>query len=82
MKKNLDYVLEKLPDHRGSITELYETNDDFKTLVEDYLTTAQGLENCRKKSIQDRELENEFAHTYLELEREIIYMVGNYSKPT
>ena len=81
MKNDLDYVLEKLPDHRGTITELYESNDDFRTLCEDYLTTAKGLEESRNKSIRDREMENEYAHTYLELEREIIYMLGSASKP-
>ena len=82
MENVLDYILEKLPDHRSTITELYERNDDFRTLCEDYLTTAKGLEESRNNSIRDREMENEFAHTYLELEREIIYMLGNYSKPT
>jgi hypothetical protein len=82
MKNVLDYVLEKLPDHRGTITELYERNDDFRTLCEDYLITAKGLEESRNNSIRDRELENEYAHTYLELEREIIYMLGNATKPT
>jgi hypothetical protein len=81
MKNVLDYVLEKLPDHRDTIKELYEKNDDFKTLCEDYLTTAKGLEESRNHSIQGRELENEYAQTFVELEREIIYMLGNVSKP-
>jgi len=79
MKNDLDYILRKLPDHRQSITELYDTNDDFRTLCEDYLTTAKGLEEYRNKSMEDRELEAEFAQTYLELEREIIYRLGNFS---
>jgi hypothetical protein len=79
MKNDLDYILRKLPDYRQSITELYETNDDFRTLCEDYLTTAKGLEEYRNKSMEDRELEAEFAQTYLELEREIIYRLGNFS---
>jgi hypothetical protein len=82
MKNVLEYILEKLPDHRNTITELYEVNDDFRTLCEDYVTTAKGLEESRNNSIRDRELENEFAHTYLELEREIIYMLGNAPKPS
>lgn len=82
MKKVLDYILEKLPDHRNTITELYESNDDFRTLCEDYLTTAKGLEESRNNSIRGRDLENEYAHTYLELEREIIYMLGNAAKIT
>ena len=82
MKNVLEYVLEKLPDHRDTIAELYERNDDFRTLCEDYLTTAKGLEESRNYSIQGKELENEYAQTYVELEREIIYMLGNASKPT
>ena len=79
MKKDLDYILKKLPDHKESINLLYETNDDFRTLCEDYLTTAKGLEEYRNKSMEDRELETEFAQTYLELEREIIFRLGNFS---
>ncbi len=79
MKKVLDYILKKLPDHQAPIRELFEKNEDFRTLCEDYLTTAEGLNECRNKSLQDIEMENEFALTYLELEKEIIFKLGSYN---
>ena len=75
MRKALDYILTKLPDHSAEIIELYNKDEDFRILCEDYLASGQALEECRLNVIKDKEFENEFLQVYLELEKEIIHLL-------
>ncbi|HEY6504465.1 MAG TPA: hypothetical protein VIZ28_10865 [Chitinophagaceae bacterium] len=77
MRKALDYILKKLPDHSAEIIDLYNRDDDFRILCEDYLTSVQALEECRVNTIKDKELENEFSLVYLELEKEIVHLLNS-----
>jgi hypothetical protein len=75
MEKALEYILRKYPDHSDSMIDLYSTDDDFRILCEDYLTTVSTLEESRLKVLNDRTLENEFLQLSLELEKEIFHLL-------
>ena len=75
MRKVLDYILEKFPDQRPKIIDLYNNDDDFRSLCGDYLTTTETLEECRLNGIKDKKFENEFLRVHVELEKEIIHLL-------
>jgi hypothetical protein len=75
MEKALEYILRKYPDHSDSMIDLFSTDDDFRILCEDYLTTVNTLEESRLKVLNDRTYENEFLQLSLDLEKEIFYLL-------
>ncbi len=75
MRKVLDYILEKFPDQRPKIIDLYNNDDDFRSLCGDYVTTTETLEECRQNGIKDKKFENEFLQVHVELEKEIIHLL-------
>jgi len=75
MRKSLDFILSKFPDHRTKIIDLYNSDDDFRILCEDYLTSRETLQECRQNVIKDREFENEFLKLNLDLEKEIVHFL-------
>ncbi|HUM48184.1 MAG TPA: hypothetical protein PLD84_14735 [Chitinophagales bacterium] len=80
MNKSLEYVLEKFPEHRFRIIDLYNVDEDFRMLCEDYLTSAEAIGEYRLHAIKDKGMENEFSQVYVELEKEIIHLLGNEEK--
>lgn len=75
MRKAFDHILAKFPDQRTKIIELYNNDEDFRILCEDFLTSTQTLEECRQNVIKDREFENEFLQVNLDLEKEIVHLL-------
>ena len=75
MRKAFEHMLSKFPDHRTRIMELYNKDEEFRILCEDYLTSVQALEEYRLKTLNDREVEKEFLQIYLDLEKEIIHLL-------
>lgn len=75
MKKIFEFILSKFPEHRSGIIELYNTDEDFRSLCEDYLTSLEAMEEGRKILIKDREVEREYVQLNLDLEKEIFYFL-------
>ena len=75
MRKALEFILSRFPDHRTKIIELYNKDEDFRVLCEDYLSSKETIEQCRQNVINDREFENEFLQVNLDLEKEIIHIL-------
>lgn len=71
MRKALDYILGKWPDLNTKIIELYHKEADFRILCEDYMASAQGIEESRQNAMREKEVESEFSDVHLELENEI-----------
>ena len=80
MNKALEYILEKYPDHRHKIMALYAADEDFRALCEDYLISTTSLEEYRNIAIKDREVESEYTQVCIELDKEIIQVLGNDHK--
>ena len=80
MEKELDYVLRKFPDHTAIMIDLYCTDEDFRILCGDYLTSVQTIEECRLKVLKDRTVENEYLQVALDLEKEILCLLKRKNK--
>lgn len=80
MRKAFEYILAKFPDQRTKIIDLYNKDEDFRILCEDYLTSGEVLEKCRLEVMKDRAFENEFSQIYLDLEKEIIHLLERREK--
>lgn len=75
MRKAFEYILTRFPEYRAKIIDLYNKDEDFRILCDDYLGSADALEECRKNVIKDKEFENEYSEVHLELEKEIIHLL-------
>ena len=67
----LEHVLVKFPDHRVKITDLYDKDEEFRILCDDYLTSVQTLEQIRTGTKTTNPFENEFLDLNHELENEL-----------
>lgn len=80
MTKELVYILGKFPEHSDKIIDLYNRDEDFRTLCEDYVTSIQAAEERRLNAIKDRKIEKEFLLVNQELEKEIIHLLEMYKQ--
>lgn len=80
MGKALQYMLSNYPDHSADIIALYDKDEDFRILCEDYLTIAKEIEKCRLKVIKTKEYETEFVQVFLELKKEIHHLLDRMDK--
>ena len=80
MTKVLEYILGKFPDHSAKIIDLFNKDEDFRILCEDYVTSMQEAEGKRLNVIKDREIEREYLHVNIELEKEIIHVLETYEQ--
>lgn len=76
MTKELDNMMQRFPDQRGRIIELFNNNEDFRTVCEDYWESRQALLNSMTHKIEDAILENEYSVLCLELEKEALRFIG------
>lgn len=75
MDKALEYILTKFPDHRAKIIDLYNTDEEFCSLCEDYLVSAQAIKDYRENVEKNTGFEIEFMQVYIELETEIVQLL-------
>lgn len=55
-----------------TIRMLYQVDEEFKILCDDYLISKENLERFREKSIEDKQLELEYTRLSWNLEKEIL----------
>ncbi len=78
MKNVLAFILSKFPDHGRKVIDLYNKDEDFRLLCEDYLSSVQALEKCRDEVFKDRAFEGEFLEINLELEKELVHLLEKH----
>jgi hypothetical protein len=78
MQEALEYILSRYPDHRAKIVEIFNRDEDFRILCQDYYTSAAALEASRHDTIKNRKVENEYSQVYVELEKEIIHLLETH----
>lgn len=71
MTNALEYVLAKFPDHGVKILDLYDKDEEFRILCDDYLTSQRTLEQFRTGAIKFNPYEKEFMDLNRELEQEL-----------
>ena len=81
MHKELDHMLERFPEHRGVIIQLFNSNEDFKSLCDDYLQCKNNLLKFRQNVLKDTRVENEYKMLSLDLEQEVLHFLAICGKP-
>lgn len=64
-------------EHLDAIKILYEADDDFKSLCDDYCTVKISIEKFKGTSEKDLQRETEYKTLSAELEEEILSYVKN-----
>lgn len=72
MTKELDHMIQKFPGYRGRLIELFRTNEDFRSLCDDYWQCDSKLIHLRQNTIKDTRAENSYALLFLDLEQEVM----------
>lgn len=79
MQKELDIILEHFPGFRGRIIELYQSNEDFKLLCEDYWQCRMALQKFREHLQEDTNTEKEYMRLCMDLEKDARKFLGDQS---
>lgn len=69
---DINFILSHYPAFRDQILVAYDTNDEFKSVCEDFYTLCQILENYRNTTGRNVSVELDYCKLKLELERELL----------
>ena len=64
MSEDVKFMTDRFSAHREQIFEAYQTNDEFKTLCEDFYSSALMLEKFLKKIIKDKKVSSSIANSF------------------
>jgi hypothetical protein len=78
MNKELDYMLERYPEYRGRIIELFGSDEDFKSLCDDIWQCKNNLVKFRENRVSDTRNENEYRLLLLDLEQEVLNFLARH----
>ena len=71
----LSLNISRFAEYVETIKMLYQVDDDFKNLCDDYLISKKSLEKFRKKSLENRQQALEYQRLSRELENEMLEYV-------
>lgn len=72
MEKELDYMIEKFPAYRARLVDLFNGNEDFKSLCDDYWQCNYQLARLHGKVLKEARMENNYKMLRLNLEQEVL----------
>jgi hypothetical protein len=72
MEKELDYMIERFPQYRARLMELFENNDDFRSLCDDYWQCNYNIFKLNGNVIKETRIENNYRMLSLNLEQEVM----------
>lgn len=76
MRKELIHTIDRFPEYRVKIQDLYLVNEDFRSLCEDYFDCGEQLKKFKHQTLSDKLTEIECRHLFLELETELLNFLG------
>jgi hypothetical protein len=76
MNEDIKFMMSRFSAYKEQILDAYETNEEFKSLCEDFYSSALILENYKKKMLKDKKNELEYRKVFLDLENEILNFLG------
>ena len=82
MNEEIIYMLDRFPKHRKIILKTYNTNDDFKSLCQDFYFSARTLEHYKNDMIKNLKGELEYQRVFADLEKEIVGYLNSDDKRT
>ena len=65
-------MVSRFPAYKDKILEEYNKNDEFKSLCEDFYSSAISLSNFKSQVLKDKQSEQEYQKVFIELEVEIL----------
>ena len=71
LNEHLKAVKEKFPDEAARIEDLYASDEDFRTLCEDYFSCIQQLQKFKKEFSEKQYSFDEYKNIQTELEKEL-----------
>jgi hypothetical protein len=77
MSEDVKFMVDRFSAYKDQILDAYQTDDEFKTLCEDFYSSALILGNFKKKLLQDKRSELEYRKLFLDLESEVLDFLGN-----
>jgi hypothetical protein len=75
LNNDLLEIINKFPSQARRIEELYEANEDFRTLCHDYAICLKHLKKFKKKSGETQMALNEYSVIHSELENELSHFI-------
>ena len=76
MSEDVKFMMSRFSAYKEQILDAYETNEEFKSLCEDFYSSALILENYKKKILKDKKSELEYRKLFLDLENEVFNFFG------
>jgi hypothetical protein len=72
MEKELDYMIEKFPQYRARLIDLFRQNDDFRSLCDDYWQCNYNMHKLAGNVVKEARIENNYRMLSLNLEQEVM----------
>ena len=72
MTQDIQFMMNRFPTFKDQILQAYENNEEFKSLCEDFYSSALILINSKNKVLKDRKSDLEYQKLFLDLETEIL----------
>ena len=82
MKVKLRYVIQRFPNLRKQVEQMYAVNEDFRSLCEDYQLCVSTLHRWRTGRDKNQELMEEYWTLRKELEKEVLRFLKRIKQPT
>lgn len=76
ISEDVKFMVDRFSSYKSQILEAYQTNDEFKSLCEDFYSSALILENLKRRLLKDKKNELEYRKLFLDLESEILDFLG------
>lgn len=73
MEKALHHILEGFPECRREIIELFNSNENFRSLCEDYLSCLGTLTKFQDNILRNKKMETEYKLLSLDLKQEVLH---------
>ena len=68
--------IDQFADYKEVINRLYQIDDDFRALCDDYSMSKMHIEKFSAKSLEDKQRKIEYQQLTLDLEKEILDYVN------
>ena len=72
MTEDIRFAIARFPIYKERILKAYQHNEEFKSLCEDFYSSALILKNSKNKVLQDRKSDLEYQKLFLDLETDLL----------
>jgi hypothetical protein len=76
MSEAVEFLIKRFPLYREKILHEYHANEDFKTLCDDFYTSALIVQRQKKATIKNKKNELEYQKLFFDLEFELVNFLG------